>query len=795
MHFGCLAAKVRAGLSNRNMPDTAAILDYWRSIELFSPQNIPVVAPNDRTEPVFAADQTLPLPWEQGHASSRRALPHNTSRRFTVYCGVLATAEVRAILEDTIGKDGESFDERTGGETCLFAFSVTPEGRPLFPTFVMSSCAWATSRTLDPTPSSAEWLSGFEQYESVVAIEFAHHYAVAIDDAPGQELLRQGFCVGRALNYGDLLAHTERVAAQLELLPLIPERGIRIRCGLIASSRKYTADDNDFLNSFYLKDLARVAGEARKGNIGKGLSDLLMAKPRLTERVDVRQSIGTQFQQLSPSLFPRGRWPSKGRHPLVFSQQFAINSMTQQLSGDAAGGIFAVNGPPGTGKTTLLRDLVASVVVERAMRLSELSRPEDAFTGEQRWKVDKYTRVVSVWAEQLQGFEIVITSANNGAVENVTQEIPGIDAVDAEWLDEVDYFRDFATRLLDAPAWAMLGARLGKKSNRTEFTNCLWYGAKQSDLLHSFDVSPQGLLNWLKSVEDQPFDWPNATAEFKAVVAQEQTLRTAREQVHRSIVRFSELAQAIPTADRELLAITAERRAAADRLQLLEDERDELSAKVDEALSIRKQHREFRPGLLEIVFSLGRAFREWRLKDKGLASAHEVAQSLLAARTVKWNAQATIVKTRTADERAAINALQRIHGEQAAVRIVLERARLDLGAAFPDVDHWRAAEDARELSSPWADAKWNDARAKVFIAALALHKEFILACPSTMRKSLQAAMDVLTGAAPSDAPPEAVRAAWTTLFFLVPVVSTVGADLNLTHPADPILTRGWELTA
>ena len=23
----------------------------------------------------------------------------------------------------------------------------------------------------------------------------------------------------------------------------------------------------------------------------------------------------------------------------------------------------------------------------------------------------------------------------------------------------------------------------------------------------------------------------------------------------------------------------------------------------------------------------------------------------------------------------------------------------------------------------------------------------------------------------------------------------VGADLNLTHPADPILTRGWELTA
>jgi hypothetical protein len=77
-----------------------------------------------------------------------------------------------------------------------------------------------------------------------------------------------------------------------------------------------------------------------------------------------------------------------------------------------------------------LRDLIASVVVKRAMLLAELSRPEDAFKGESRWKSDKYNRVVSIWKEQFQGFEIVIASANNGAVENVTREIPGVDAVD-----------------------------------------------------------------------------------------------------------------------------------------------------------------------------------------------------------------------------------------------------------------------------------------------------------------------------------------------------------------------------
>jgi len=90
----------------------AAILDYWRAIELFSPQKVPRADPNDRTEPVYSIIGNAPLPWDESHPLKRRYPPKNRSWRFQIYCGILNLGKVKSILEDKLGKDPESFDER-----------------------------------------------------------------------------------------------------------------------------------------------------------------------------------------------------------------------------------------------------------------------------------------------------------------------------------------------------------------------------------------------------------------------------------------------------------------------------------------------------------------------------------------------------------------------------------------------------------------------------------------------------------------------------------------------------------
>jgi len=239
------------------------------------------------------------------------------------------------------------------------------------------------------------------------------------------------------------------------------------------------SNDSDLLNSFYIEDLYKTIEYVKDGNTNNILESYLEMDEHGI-RIDIRKNIEYVYEKLQPSKLPEACWPTSGGYPLVYSQQFAINSINERLF--ANGGIYAVNGPPGTGKTTMLRDLIASIITERTKKISMMKDPKEMFGSKKPiWKIDDYQRYYYPLSEKLRGYEIVVASSNNGAVENVTKEIPAIDSIDPKWLDEIDFFEEIGSGLIDTEAWGCGAAPLGNSSNKSKFVGNYWFKNKEKN--------------------------------------------------------------------------------------------------------------------------------------------------------------------------------------------------------------------------------------------------------------------------------------------------------------------------
>ncbi|MGW9368612.1 AAA domain-containing protein [Streptomyces xanthophaeus] len=403
----------------------------------------------------------------------------------------------------------------------------------------------------------------------------------------------------RALGFADLVALTAQIADLCGVRDHLRPQVIRVRSRLVRRPRdpkaKVTATA-PFLNSLLPPDLARVSAA-----IGKGFGPALEAY--LTEldavavgaRTDVRRERGVVLEGVAPDLVPAGRWPAPARFPLALSQQFAVDRMLADRAG-TAGGMFSVNGPPGTGKTTMLRDLVAALVVERAAVLATFDRPEKAFTGpawQGRDRQGTYRRTVSRLDPRLTGFEIVVTSSNNGAVENITAELPGMGALGEHWHGGPDHFSDLASALLGGSAWGLVAAVLGNKTNRKEFGNRFWWGLlpeKETQARSAAGLPPlrgmqEVLRDWLPPKPPpggrrpvppadqaaaaaagpaQPVpSWTDAVAAFRTAQAEVERLRAGRARLAGALTavespsagqRIADLEAAVSRADQQVAA-------------------------------------------------------------------------------------------------------------------------------------------------------------------------------------------------------------------------------------------------
>ncbi|MDT8913589.1 AAA domain-containing protein [Amycolatopsis sp. PS_44_ISF1] len=473
---------------------------------------------------------------------------------------------------------------------------------------------------------------------------------------------------GKVLTVDDLAAITRWVAETLGIAEVLRPDSIRVKSTQIPARSANEVASDDFLNSFYADDLERVAKAVEDKDIGPALAGYLRSDESIDvqRRVDLRSRPQAVLSLLRPQSMPLGRWPAEPDRPLTLSQQFAINQIVESTQDPASTGVYAVNGPPGTGKTTMLRDMIAALVVDRAMRLSKLKNAREAFAKKPvRWTVDEggkpRTKSIHPLRSDLTGFEIVIASSNNGAVENITLEVPAAKTIDRETFPEADYLAEPATLLTGTPCWGAVAARMGRRGNRLDFVDQFWRGIPDRRKKASREAQKLRGLNKIlfelgNSLENDLPSWPEAVARFNAAVDEVRRLVAEREVIADLLVRRNEpdatlrslrgkaesargevgrlqaherdLRLLVESASNELVGVENAVRNAQHALVSAQDRINRASLRLQAADTRLRNHAESKPGFWRKMLSR-QALSDWtnegRPLTEGLAHADQLA--------------------------------------------------------------------------------------------------------------------------------------------------------------------------
>ena len=268
-------------------------------------------------------------------------------------------------------------------------------------------------------------------------------------------------------------------------------------------------DETSDFTSFYLDEIENVQKNYKNNeNLIKYTTSLLAGNQK---KIMIDSDVCSMKKWLEVDRFPMGKYPSKFSPTLM--QQIAINIAISEK--DRKEKIFSVNGPPGTGKTTLLKEIIASNVVQLAEVLIKYGISGSNFVSRKVESASNasYTEKYYEIPEEISKYGILVVSNNNGAVENITLDLPKsgdmekdktrTDYFDRKINKEV-YFSAVADNLLgkEGGAWGLISARMGRKSYVTEvLESCVF--AKKSDASDkvTLDLAREDSISWDEAID------------------------------------------------------------------------------------------------------------------------------------------------------------------------------------------------------------------------------------------------------------------------------------------------------
>ncbi|WP_375332946.1 DEAD/DEAH box helicase [Candidatus Tisiphia endosymbiont of Psammoecus bipunctatus] len=703
------------------------VLSAWTVLEILTPQsfNKPEDLVGGNKELVVLLDNTLP--WENGGEK----LPPYRQLFYQIIIGSINLKNVFSALTKKYG-DTNVEAKYVSGEAIMGVIIVDQYGHLIKndSSVNISSFAWGAPQALKGNLKNLGKWSSTEK-DTEIALEAI----LCKRDKNGQKLPLNKIVIDEAHNY---LTNTFEIPAEMLI-----NKQFAIKT--YESSKKDTPTKTLLLNSFYLNDLIKASNLIQKPNVQTNLLQYLGVNIPLKRYNILDPSVLQSI--LSPKNIPTARWPGLGRHPLVLLQQAVVNLSMTELKDS---GILAINGPPRTGKTTLLRDIVAKLVTERAEALLKFADPEKAFTDSghkikagQSWlnlyKLDK----------SLKGFEILIASSNNKAVENISAELPSLKAI-ANDANDLRYFTVLSDLVFGCKSWGLISAVLGNIANCNNFSKNFWwnndlglltYLAEASGIPQIFEITDPKTGKILErrkpriiEESDPPHNhsdalrrWRQASTDFKHVL---QASRT----------RLAELQEI-----KNLVQDLANLESGSEQEQTLEE--------------LLLEHYKSKPHVIWRILNTP-SFRAWQ--KEGQRIAHKESQKL-------------------------------VHFDY--VKRIVPRFSNKLGSHFIDNNLFSKSHEERHIVSPWCDTQTQSLRDEVFISAIKLHKDFIDAAAKPLRHNLGVLMRNFGGSY-SEIDKKTVELLpdlWSSFFLVVPSVSTTFASVGRMLKDLPTNSLGWLL--
>ena len=749
------------------------ILNYWIDIELSAP---PLIKINNATtkndsrwnQIIFFKDAGDDLLW-QTPLKKKLSSPDDWIHR--VYLGIFGT---ELVIEE-FSNDSKDLNElKNTHKTCVISFMLDSNGMPvkgseLIPEY-LTSIAYAKTHDRNISKAFRQKILDIHAQWSFMVIK--NKKSVSKNNL--KDLLNQ---ILMELNWDLLTSYYQ--SGKAEMLAYTESLSIK--------ENRRLSFDSEISNSLIADDLINIAKEVEfKDNNSALMYYLNNNYEQLdinNERIDVINDKKTVSENFNPALFPNAAWPITGGNSLVLSQQFAVNRIFEDLT--HSNGIFSVNGPPGTGKTTLLKDVIANIIYLRACAIYEFrDNPEDAIRN-----IGNITYKFSVQGEKpiyglhpiLEGFEIVVASANNGAVQNITNELPLMNEIDSKYHSSMRYFSEIATSVNGVDSWGMISATLGNKKNNYNFLNQFLFNNYDDDE----GKTSRSIFEFLKNpryFDEKVMSWKEACLNFKMKRDKVEYYKAQLAGLYECLHNYKENIKLHKEIKQEYANYVEKHKKLKEELLAKKLELDKVQLEVEKAQ--RKKEKAVKGGLINKIstgnvdiIDLDEEIEA--LKDKLIDTKHELSDKSIDFKEHEKH---------TKELYAAY-----IEHKEMMLKIqeVVKQHGAKVSASIPNEKFWEGDDTIIQKLSPWINKKFQEARIEMFIASLDLHKAFVVQNSEKIYSNLRSLREVLEG----DFQEKDIysQAILKTLFLVVPVVSTTFHSLGKIFQTMDKESIGWLL--